>query len=241
MAIESIYCPACNNKLRVPDELMGQQVQCPKCQAMFTAPPPPPAPTAMSTDRPGAPPQRMPADHEDLGYDDDRWDYERRRPTGPNPVPPGVCMIVVSILGLLVNTFDIVLMGFFPQEFKKMLANNPLIAAGGGAPGGADFTTIKLAGSAICLFISFVILAGGISMIPGRMKQPHRSESRGGPIPKGPLNFQRGEPAVGDHLVDSVSAPAFQTPSARDELPAVRHERQSGRGESGGDQGHGHE
>jgi len=169
MAIESIYCPACNNKLRVPDELMGQQVQCPKCQAMFTAPPPPPAPTAMSTDRPGAPPQRMPADHEDLGYDDDRWDYERRRPTGPNPVPPGVCMIVVSILGLLVNTFDIVLMGFFPQEFKKMLANNPLIAAGGGAPGGADFTTIKLAGSAICLFISFVILAGGISMMRRRL------------------------------------------------------------------------
>jgi len=169
MAIESIYCPACNNKLRVPDELMGQQVQCPKCQAMFTAPPPPPAPTAMSTDRPGAPPQRMPADSDDLGYDDDRWDYERRRRTGPNPVPPGVCMIVVSILGLLVNTFDIVLMGFFPQEFKKMLANNPLIAAGGGAPGGADFTTIKLAGSAICLFISFVILAGGISMMRRRL------------------------------------------------------------------------
>ena len=39
MPTEVIFCPACNHKLRVPEELMGQSVQCPKCRATFMAPP----------------------------------------------------------------------------------------------------------------------------------------------------------------------------------------------------------
>jgi hypothetical protein len=46
-------CPSCNRQLNVPDNLAGQQVRCPLCQAVFpvsapapggAAPPPPPAP-----------------------------------------------------------------------------------------------------------------------------------------------------------------------------------------------------
>jgi predicted Zn finger-like uncharacterized protein len=33
-----IDCPSCDRKLRVPDELRGQAVQCPTCGTTFTAP-----------------------------------------------------------------------------------------------------------------------------------------------------------------------------------------------------------
>lgn len=35
---EVVSCPACNHLLRVPLDLLGQQVQCPECRAMFRAP-----------------------------------------------------------------------------------------------------------------------------------------------------------------------------------------------------------
>lgn len=35
---EVISCPACNHLLRVPLDLLGVQVQCPECRAMFRAP-----------------------------------------------------------------------------------------------------------------------------------------------------------------------------------------------------------
>src|SRR4051794_27881298 len=35
---EVISCPACNHLLRVPLDLLGVQVQCPECRAMFKAP-----------------------------------------------------------------------------------------------------------------------------------------------------------------------------------------------------------
>lgn len=38
MPDETIYCPACNRKLRVPESELGQVVQCPLCRAFFTAP-----------------------------------------------------------------------------------------------------------------------------------------------------------------------------------------------------------
>jgi len=38
MSDETIFCPACNRKLRVPEPELGQVVQCPLCRAVFTAP-----------------------------------------------------------------------------------------------------------------------------------------------------------------------------------------------------------
>lgn len=35
---EVISCPACKHALRVPPDWLGQPVQCPQCQATFTAP-----------------------------------------------------------------------------------------------------------------------------------------------------------------------------------------------------------
>src|SRR5688572_16970206 len=33
-----IDCPSCTHKLRLPDDLLGQQVECPTCGATFPAP-----------------------------------------------------------------------------------------------------------------------------------------------------------------------------------------------------------
>lgn len=33
-----VDCPSCSRKLRVPDELLGKQVQCPVCSITFTSP-----------------------------------------------------------------------------------------------------------------------------------------------------------------------------------------------------------
>jgi hypothetical protein len=38
MAEETLYCPSCNQKVRVPEEWLGQPVQCPLCRLVFTAP-----------------------------------------------------------------------------------------------------------------------------------------------------------------------------------------------------------
>lgn len=34
---EQVRCPSCNAALRVPDNLLGKNVKCPKCQTTFTA------------------------------------------------------------------------------------------------------------------------------------------------------------------------------------------------------------
>lgn len=40
MAVEeTVYCPACNQPARVPTDLLGGPVQCPRCYAYFRVPP----------------------------------------------------------------------------------------------------------------------------------------------------------------------------------------------------------
>jgi predicted Zn finger-like uncharacterized protein len=63
-----ISCPSCPQKLRVPEDLLGRPVKCPKCGIIFDAPPPEAAaePTqdwageAAAPSQPGVPPQGNP-------------------------------------------------------------------------------------------------------------------------------------------------------------------------------------
>jgi len=67
----TVDCPACQRKLRLPDELAGRQVKCPTCGEVFqgnSAPPlpasqvaPPPVPQPRVVDQ--SPPQPAPANH----------------------------------------------------------------------------------------------------------------------------------------------------------------------------------
>src|SRR5262245_64416840 len=118
MSTELIFCPACNNKLRVPGELMGQRVQCPKCNTEFTAPPRTSAPEG-GDDRFFAEPHPRSEGDADRPRSQpvDDWDRldEPRRQTGPSVVPPAVCLIIISLLGLL-SSLARVALGFADKQ-----------------------------------------------------------------------------------------------------------------------------
>lgn len=84
-----VNCPACNRKLRVPDEMLGQKVRCPGCGGTFEAngagPPPAATPVAEASVRPprveGARPASRPAAPARRNDDDD--DYRPWEQPGP--------------------------------------------------------------------------------------------------------------------------------------------------------------
>ena len=72
-----VDCPSCQRKLRVPDELLGQRVQCPTCSTTFEAAAPAVVPISAV-----APPATAPAEqHVQLSLDDEPQAV-------PAPVPP---------------------------------------------------------------------------------------------------------------------------------------------------------
>jgi predicted Zn finger-like uncharacterized protein len=70
---EQIRCPSCASTLRVPEDLLGKRVKCPRCQTTFTATASGPAePEGGYTEEPARPARRPapPPEDEDAGYDD---------------------------------------------------------------------------------------------------------------------------------------------------------------------------
>jgi hypothetical protein len=103
-----ISCPSCKGAVRVPEDLLGKRVQCPRCQATFVAEvaeeqPPAPPPAA---DHPGeagtpAPPPRPRRPRPVDEYDDDYDDYDdrpRRRYGRPHR---GAAILTLGILSLV--------------------------------------------------------------------------------------------------------------------------------------------
>src|SRR6476660_9110597 len=81
-----ISCPSCKGAVRVPEDLLGKRVQCPRCQVTFVAEieedaPPAPAVAAEKPDAGGEAvprrPLRPPVDDDD--FEDDYDDRARRR------------------------------------------------------------------------------------------------------------------------------------------------------------------
>src|SRR5437016_4327940 len=101
-----INCPSCKGAVRVPEDLLGQRVQCPRCQATFvseveeetphvapvTAEPADDADTAA----PGRPRRPTPVDEYD-DYDDSD-DRPRRRSGRPHR---GAGILTLGILSLV--------------------------------------------------------------------------------------------------------------------------------------------
>lgn len=50
MAADLVNCPECHRQLRVPEELVGQQVKCPTCGHVFIANPEVSAPPPLRTE-----------------------------------------------------------------------------------------------------------------------------------------------------------------------------------------------
>jgi hypothetical protein len=102
-----INCPSCNGAVRVPEDLLGQRVQCPRCQATFVAeadddPPVAPGPPATAGGGPDVAPRRprrpRPADDD---FEDD-YDYRPRRRYGrPHR---GGAVLALGILSIVICT-----------------------------------------------------------------------------------------------------------------------------------------
>jgi len=119
MAEEVIFCPSCNHKLRVPEELLGQVVQCPMCRLVFTTPtrgaqpipsvlPVPPAPIGDLAAVPPPPP--APSD----------FPVHRAAPPVPQGTdaeeahegalllirPPATLLLLLGVVGWIANAFN---------------------------------------------------------------------------------------------------------------------------------------
>jgi hypothetical protein len=123
---EITRCQSCGRALRLPDDLMGQLVQCPGCGKTFVAgagrpsAPPPAAPAASADplpfvplpgERPAPPPRprrkRLERDYDD-DWDEDDWDgpeYDRPRRKGRRAaeaavLAPSIALMVTGLLGV---------------------------------------------------------------------------------------------------------------------------------------------
>ncbi len=163
MPEEIIYCPTCSHKLRVPEELLGQIVQCPLCHMVFPTPvrggtaprptfPPPQSPALREAPPPVPPPPRE--------YPPRDWPPPRdaREQARGEVLPPAVGLIVVGGLGVLVNLLQIGICLFLPDLVRTM---QPL---GDGAS-----ATVALVAGTVFLLVSLGVLAAGIAMAAGRL------------------------------------------------------------------------
>ncbi len=128
---EIVNCPQCARKLRVPEELLGQRVECPTCGDMFTAalggsaPVPKEQPVRDErTPRPPAP------DDDDDDEEDDDYYYERhsrsriRRDARPDR---GVIVLILGILSLVLLPSTLV-GGLVLGPIAWVMGNNDLAA-----------------------------------------------------------------------------------------------------------------
>jgi hypothetical protein len=178
MATTTIFCPACNYKLRVPDNLMGQQVQCPKCAAMFTAPPPlslaskPPEPDERFSE--GLPPEAaaVPSRRFDEREDDRReWEEFDRPPPASSAkvVVPAIFMLILAFGVLIDAVYRLFTALFAPKVLEDAMANMQQMMPGfpAGDPKVALITTGVLGG--FSLVLALLMFAGGIAMLRRKM------------------------------------------------------------------------
>lgn len=170
MAEETLYCPSCNQRVRVPEEMLGQPVQCPLCRLVFTAPARGGAPAVVplpigSAGQPSTAP--IP------------WQPGMASPGGrPGFVlAPGIALLVVGFLGLLLNSFrllNLVLAGQRGMEaqiqqsqaiFQQLMpgAENPFAQL---QPQSLFLMSLAIAG--LFFLADVLVILGGLQMVRGR-------------------------------------------------------------------------
>jgi hypothetical protein len=93
MPDDYLYCPSCNNKLRITEEMLGAVVQCPLCSLVFTTP-----------TRGGALP------------DENYLDQPSREQARADLRRPAIGLLVTGILGTLANVVvSVMAIAWLPQ------------------------------------------------------------------------------------------------------------------------------
>jgi hypothetical protein len=166
---EIIHCPRCQRRLQVPEELLGQEVQCPTCEAIFEAsqvagtPRPREEPaTQPRPERGDDEPRERPLrrrrfeDYEDDEYDDE--DSYRRGPRRDLVPHRGAMILVFGILSLLAFLVCLPMALFGPVAWAMGSMDLSEIRAGRMDPDGEGMTNA----GRICGIIATVLLLIGI-------------------------------------------------------------------------------
>jgi len=169
MRIETIYCPSCQNKLRIPEDLMGQPVLCPSCQTEFIAPPPP-----VGGERPL---EAIREGRADESYSERADSFQQgshrvddfNRGEQPNVFVSlaAVLLIGVGLLGLADSAFRLIT--YSPQELANTVASMRKAFPALPVIDQESFRRGYLAGAFVFGFFSIISLLGGLSMLRRRV------------------------------------------------------------------------
>jgi mono/diheme cytochrome c family protein len=135
MTTQKLACPHCDVNLKIPGNLAGKRIKCPKCGDAFAVPDedePPARSRAVTSARPRKAPAPPPDDEEDEDEVQERR-REPRRPRKKQKAGGGSGLLIVGILagvGLLVAGGGVALAVVFWPSAKKTdpVAQNPMTA-----------------------------------------------------------------------------------------------------------------
>jgi predicted Zn finger-like uncharacterized protein len=168
---ETVQCPDCQSKLKVPETLLGKSVKCPKCGSVFKAAAgdaaEAPVPEAPVRERPAARPRTPPPEPDeefeegDEGGDEDRPRRPRRRRGGYEAPHRGGLVLTLGILSIPLACCPIV--GLILGIVSLVMANADLGKMQSGAmdPSGQGTTR----GGQICGIIGIALSV--INMVVG--------------------------------------------------------------------------
>jgi hypothetical protein len=164
---EVLICPSCHRKLQVPQNLLGEEVQCPTCHTTFTARAvdepagaPPESPAPIPVPEPARPRRKDAGD-----ADPESGRVRRRRPSDYEP-HRGALVLVLGILSVaLTLTGACFPVGFVLGIVSWVMGNRDTraIAAGRMDPEGEGITQggriCGIVGTALSTLIFLAVLA----------------------------------------------------------------------------------
>lgn len=170
-----LNCPQCRRPLRVPDTLLDRLVQCPACRITFAVP------SARATPAAEEPPTVEPVDEGPSSAPPEPvpgeafWESTSRSPVPPAPVderrarmlllPPAICLLLVTFLGLLADLGMVVLWTTMPDQLEQQM-NEMSKQLNLGPPGPAAMH--RRLNAAFAAY-SVIILVANIQMLRLRM------------------------------------------------------------------------
>ena len=174
MNTELIFCPACNHKLRVPADLMGQRVECPKCGKEFYTPPPPAANGSDERYSAERPSRRRDAPPEDADWPQSR-DVDWTDPLARTPqragrgmiVAPAIAIMIVAVLQILNNAYSLAITIRDPAMVRQQMQQIQGLFPGA-APMPFDPVQLNKIVATFFLLLSFLQFVGGVCMVRTR-------------------------------------------------------------------------
>jgi hypothetical protein len=154
MAEEILYCPSCNNKLRMPTEMLGEVVQCPLCNLVFTTP---------SRGRPVG-------GHGGLaGPGEYAQDEASREQARLSLRTPAIGLLVTGVLGVIIHIWQISVAILNPDRVREWLIQEDALLRALGFPVLAPDPDVRITGvivtGMIFLGINSLLLLSAFKML----------------------------------------------------------------------------